>query len=68
MQSKEIPEESKSDQSQHSENEDMLASVVKSSVHGSNKDVSMKSAQSSRRGRPKIPIQWSRIICFDDID
>ena len=28
----------------------------------------MKSVRSSVRGRPKIPIQWSRIISFDDID
>ena len=45
----------------------MEESVRNSSIRGSQKDVSMKSAQSSRRGRPKIPIQWSRVISFEDI-
>ena len=32
------------------------------------KDVSMKSAPSSKRGRPKIPLKWSRIIDIDSVD
>ena len=32
------------------------------------KDVSMKSAPSSKRGRPKIPLKWSRIIDVDSVD
>ena len=28
----------------------------------------MKSAPSSKRGRPKIPLKWSRIIDVDSVD
>ena len=31
-------------------------------------DASMASAKTSRRGRPRIPPKWSRIICFKEID
>ena len=45
-----------SDQDDSSENADMVASLGKASAGAPNKDVEMISAQSSRRGRPKIPI------------
>ena len=37
-------------------------------MKGSQIDASVKSVKSSKKGRKKIPEQWSRVICFDDIE
>ena len=35
---------------------------------GSQKANNKKSKKKGKRGRKKIPPQWTRIICFDDIE
>ena len=67
MHSKQESEESSSSSSESRDNQEIRSLAGKPSAQIGPKDASTKSVKSSRRGRPKVPPQWSRIICFDDI-
>ena len=58
----------KSEDEHDSSDQEMLDLVDDPSFQQSIKDASMKSGASSKRGRPKIPLKWSRIIDVDAAD
>jgi len=58
----------KSQGSKDSSDQEMLDLVDQPSFQASMKDASMKSVKSSKRGRPRIPLKWSRIIDVDEIN
>ena len=58
----------KSEDEHDSSDQEMLDLVDDPSFQQSIKDASMKSGTSSKRGRPKIPLKWSRIIDVDAAD
>jgi len=60
--------EIKSEANKESSDEEMLDIVDQPSFQESVKDASMTSASSGKRGRPRIPLKWSRIIDVDSVD
>ena len=57
--------EIKSEANKESSDEEMLDIVDQPSFQESVKDASMKSVKSSKRGRPSIPLKWTRIMDVD---
>ena len=55
-------------ENQSSSDQEMMEQADQVGNEEVKEDASMASAKTSRRGRPRIPPKWSRIICFKDLD